>query len=892
MNGVIFFTARQLTRKVRRSLSILGALTLAVAMAAAILLYISGSAADLTQTALRPVAADLVAHATTGTVDPEALAAAYGTTAGVTTAEPLVAADFASLTSANGDTSTSPGRLFATTGNFVRQFPFVVTTEGSFTQDGILLAEASATRLGVHIGDDVRLAISGDAKVYQVTGILDSAAAEPLFASGDPNFEGDFSVVPDIVVMPYILYRGDSATTVLPTGPAATSPADAQVYVQLDRSRFAGDPPAAQKQIDAVARALERQNTGHVKVTNNDDAALKHAKQDILGAKVLFIFLGLPGIAVAGFLAQAASQVFREESRRDVGLLRARGARPRQIYAMAMLSALVLGLAASAAGTGIGAASASFATSGGSFGPSRLVNTLLLTIPVTVVVSLLAVIVPAVLGLKNDITDERRLVQRAAGAPFWERFGLDFAALALSAVFFLITYLAGGFRPTTAEGQSISLAFYVFLGPLFLWTGLTLVLLRYLGRFLPVSTRLLRRVIPMNGFGGVAATDVSRRPQLAGLITAVVALTFAFGISTLAFTSTYAQERARDSRFAVGSDIRVTVSSAGTNATTSIAPALQQPGVVAFSGFVRDTSAFVGSKRQTMYGIDVASFRAAAYLPDSFFANGSAARTLDALAATPNGVLVSREEAIAFNILVGDPLFVRLTSTDAGGHRDVQLTVVGITNRFPTSSQDSDFIMNRDTMAAAANRPQPRSDVYLVKVAKADASAVAGSIQSAMPAGAVAKFQDVKTVARTDESSLTNLNVVGLGGIQRFFGYALVAGAMFAFVATLITTRRKDLSSMRALGASLGQVRGFVVVQAVTVAAASLAIGVPVGMLLGWVNVRLLAIIFPIPIDHTVLFSMSAALFVAGALVAVVVALVAASTAIGRTSVGTVLRDQ
>ena len=115
---------------------------------------------------------------------------------------------------------------------------------------------------------------------------------------------------------------------------------------------------------------------------------------------------------------------------------------------------------------------------------------------------------------------------------------------------------------------------------------------------------------------------------------------------------------------------------------------------------------------------------------------------------------------------------------------------------------------------------------------------------------------------------------------------------MFAFVATLISTRKKDLSTMRALGASLGQVRRFVAAQAVAVAATSLAVGVPVGLALGWVLVRLLAIIFPIPIDHTVLISGGSFLFLAGSLGTVVLALLAASAAIARTSVGATLRDQ
>lgn len=893
MNGVVYFTLRQLSRNLRRSLAILGGLTLAVAMAVSTLLYVSGSAGGLTETALRPLAVDLVARGTNDRVDPQVLAQAYRSQAGVRVAEPLVAADFASLSSSDGARTTPPGRVFAVSPEFVRLFPFVMTTGGAFSADGILLSEASAVRLGVRPGDSVRLAISGEARTYRVAGLLNSAAAEPLFAGGDANFEGEYAVVPDVVIMPYALYRADSSTTIAPTAPGARAPADAQVYLQIDRSQFAGDPPTAQRQIDSFARKLERLKTGQVRITNNDSAALSRAMTDVLGAKVLFIFLGLPGIAVAGFLAYAASQVFREESRREVGLLRARGAGPRQVYFTAAVAAALLGAAGSLLGSALGAVAAVSAVGPGSIGAAQVVNAMLIAIPIALAVAFLAVMLPTILGLRREINDERRVVQRGQKAPAWQRFGLDMVALVAAMLFFAVTLLAGGFKPTNAEGESITLAFYVFLGPLFLWIGVTLFSLRYVGRLMPLFIDRAGRLFRFDGFGNVAARDLARRPQLASLITVVVALTLAFGVSLLAFTNTFAQERLRDSRYAVGSDIRVTLSSAGTNGPAAVEPAFRRQPVAGYSGFLRDTNALVGSRRQTVYGVDVASFRTTAYLPDSFFANGSAARTLDALAATPNGVLVSREEAAAFNIVLGDPLFVRLSSADPSGYRDVELKVVGIIKYFPTSSQDSDFIINRAAMAAAAGRTDGRSDIYLVKVAPgAVPGDVSRAIQGDLAAGTVARFEDVQTAARVNESSLTNLNVTGLGGIQQTFGYALVGGALLAFVATLISTRMRDLSTMRALGASLGQVRRFVAVQAAAVAVASLVVGVPVGLALGWVLVRLLAIIFPIPVEQPVLISRDTLLFVGVSLATVVLAILAASAVLGRTVIGTKLRDQ
>ena len=99
---------------------------------------------------------------------------------------------------------------------------------------------------------------------------------------------------------------------------------------------------------------------------------------------------------------------------------------------------------------------------------------------------------------------ERAETARSAtsgSAPVWQRYWLDAVALGLAAAFFLITYLTGGFKPANAEGQSISLAFYVFLGPLFLWVGLTLSMQRVVGRQLPRLLALAARALRLGGFG-------------------------------------------------------------------------------------------------------------------------------------------------------------------------------------------------------------------------------------------------------------------------------------------------------------------------------------------------------------------------------------------------------
>ena len=71
------------------------------------------------------------------------------------------------------------------------------------------------------------------------------------------------------------------------------------------------------------------------------------------------------------------------------------------------------------------------------------------------------------------------------------------------------------------------------------------------------------------------------------------------------------------------------------------------------------------------------------------FAPGSARQTLDALANTPNGVIISAEQAQKYNIFVGDPVLLRLYNRVSKQYADVKAQTVGLFVYFPTSSQNS-----------------------------------------------------------------------------------------------------------------------------------------------------------------------------------------------------------
>ena len=907
--GILGYTMRLLLRSPGRSLALVAGLALGVALVVSVLFFVDSSSRQLTQTAIAPVPVDMVGHATVATVDEAAILSGFRSQPGVASVEPLDAVDFSAASKAGAPTQkTPPGRIFAIDPSFLKSFDLLAVGSGSFTTDGVLVSEATASRLSLKAGDTITIDVPALATPYQakVTGILDTSRAEPLFLSGDPTKEGEFQIVSDIVVMDRALFnkdlRGPLLATVAPpaSNPAAAPPKgtvtgalpiDAQQYIKVDRSKLPANPNDARIQIDGTRRALERQFTGEVKVVSNVGSVLARAKSDVLSAKLLFIFLGLPGVALAIFLARYASELYGEAQRREIGLLRARGASTPQVIGIAGISAAILGLAGSALGIGLGALVSVLARGSNALADTSA-STFIGIAPWALLAGLLMAVVsgfvPAWAALRENVMAERRRIKRTEKPPLWKRMWLDVGMLVLAGVVLIVVKIVGGFKPTGTEGQAISLSFYLFLAPLFLWIGLTLFMQRVLVRFIPAFAKAAAG--KSSGLGQVAARGMGWRVNRLSSAITVIALTMSFGVSLALFTSTYAAEKQTDVHYVVGSDVRVTPA-LGSAQDPAIEKKLLVPGARSVTGVTRDTKALVGSERQTVYGIDVLMFSATAFLPDSFVQGGDAAGVLTKLKDTPNGVIMNRDAATKFNILVGDPVLVRL-STAAGGYADVRLQAVGIIKFFPTSSQDSDFIMNRTLMAQT--RGTSASDFYLVRAdgTELGAAAVSAEIKPLFGTTSPARIEDLKTVLKVDESSLTSLNLGGLGTIERIFTLVIAFAGFGIFLLAAIAERAKEYSTMRAIGASPGQLRKLLLVEGGSIMLFGVLLSVPAGFLIASVLITLLTSIFLLPVGGLSISIGPLALLVGASAAALAVALGLASRALSRLSLGTALREE
>ncbi len=873
---------RLVTRNGRRSRTYVFGLALAVGLFAGILFFVDGATRRMTTAAIAPVSLDLVAHAVNPADAYADLAPAIAAKSGILAAETVVSADFASAGKPGQPKLSPSGRIFALAPSWFKKFDLVQVQRGSFVAGGAVISEAMALSEGITLGDTIAFNFAGIDRpvILPVSGIAAMDKADPLFSTAT---EAENALVTDVAFVDLGWFnatlRGPLQAMVA-NPPASLAPGavliDPQVDIKINRDLLPSDPTLAALHTDSLRRSVERLFSGRIKAVDNLSGALVTASSDVLSARILFIFLGLPGILLAAWLSKFAAELFADSQRREISLLRTRGARPLQIGTIIALSSLFLAVAGSILGllVGLGLLSLAGAFSGGQgFSPlaigfdwSAFYRSALIAFLAGLVLTFLAAFLPTMGTLRSEISQERRSTRRSEKAPFWKRTWLDVAALVASGVVLFVTSLNGGFKPTGNEGQAISLAFYIFLAPLFAWIGLTLLTLRVLEKTLASSATAIAMLFArlFGRIGETAGKSLSRRAQKVSAAATVIALTLSFGVSLILFQRTYTVEKQRDAQYIVGADIRVTPAQSTPQAAT-FTQSLLLPGVAANTAVTRDTKALIGSELNTVYGIDVPSFKKTAYLPDSFFVDGSAPKTiaamrdrkttfapgsaatiLGALAATTNGVLISVEQAEKYDILIGDPVLMRLYNRAANRYVDLKAVAVGFFTYFPTSSQDSDFIINRDFMTTATGASM---DYFLIKTDGTRATTlrvsaeIAGTFGKSMPI----RVQNTETVIKVDSSSMTSLNLDGLGIMELVYSVIVATIGLAVFLLAMVNERRREFGAMRALGADLRTLRRFLFAEATAIGGLSLVVGAGIGFILARLLVTLLSVIFTIP---------------------------------------------
>ena len=816
-------------------------IALAVSLVATLGFFLVGSSGTMTARAIAGVPIDWQVEVLPG-ADPAVIRAAISKAASVAALQDTFYAKTAGFQASTGGTvqTTGPGKVLGIGADYRNSFPKEIRLlSGSL--GGALIAQQTASNLHVGPGDTVTVERIGLAPVtVTVAGVVDLPDADALFQGvGLPRQAAPQAPPDNVLILPadqwHALFDAQAANR-----PDSTR---LQLHVRLDHAMLPAQPVSAFLHVAAAARNLEAQVAGRALVANTLGARLDAVRGDSLYATVLFLFLGLPGVAIAAAVTAGVAASGADRRRADQALLRIRGATAGRILWLGagepVLAAGVGGVLA--LGTAYGFARLALP----GFGAGTALPTAIAALAVGFALALALLLVPAARSLRRDaVAGTRRPVGRT-GAAWWQRIWLDILLLAAAGLLFWQTASSGYQIVLAPEGVPATAVDYkAFIAPALFWAGSALFLARLAGWALSRSAGPVRWITDrVSGpLASVVCRALAHQRRRITLGIAMTALAIAFGTSTAIFNATYAAQARVDAELTNGADVAVRGTAA--NPAGPHAATLGSVQGIAAEEPMLHRFAYVGTDLQDLYGIDTAGIGNVTHLADAYFRGASARAILDRLAQTPDGVLVSEETVKDFQLSEGDLINLRLMSATDHQYHAVPFHFIGVAREFPTAPKDSFLVANAAYVARMTGNPA--AEDLLIR-ARTDPTALATAVRDRLVGVPGVQVTDIGSVTHIIGSSLTAVNLGSLTAIELVFA-VLMAGASAGLMLALgFNDRRRAFAVLAAIGAKPAQLRGFLWAEGGVVFAIGGTLGLVVGTAVAWMLVKLLSGVFDPP---------------------------------------------
>ena len=838
-------TTRWLTGLVRRRpMELLVAavsIALTIAFVASLGSFVTQSHAALTVRAAASVPVDWQVQVTP-----------QGDTAGVTKdvrALPGVRAvegvDFAHVkalrsTGAQGARSTGAAYVVSISPAYSKTFPGELRHLLGATT-GSMLFQQTAANLAAEPGGQITVRTVSGSHPLKVDGIVDLPAEDSFFQVVGLAPGAGVSAPPDnVVLVSPAVFRSVIGNT----------PVVHQLHVGFTHGGLPADPQTAAIAVQGRANNFQAAVAGGALVGDNLGTALTLAGEDANYANLLFLLLGLPGLALAAVVAGLVVALRADRRRREIALLRLRGASVWGVVRIVAGESLAVAALGAALGVPLALLAIRLAL------PPGTPLSLGWTIAAVVSGLLLALATQAGAVLRLALGRERTGVAAEAsrgersGTPWPLRAGLDLILLTGAAISFALTARSGYQVVLAPEGIPQTQVNYAALaGPALAWPGLALLVWR-------ITAWITSRRTGRWAWGGAGtapeleAAALRQRRRVIARGAAGLAVALGLAVSTAIFTSTYDAQARLDVALTVGSDVAVVEppgSTAGPQAAAAIARA---PGVTAVEP-LQHRFGYVGPDLQDLYGVQADTFARVGPLQDAFVPGSTIATTLAALQRTPDGVLLSAETLHDYQLHTGDLIRIRLQTGADHTYRPVDFHVVGQVTEWPTAPKDSFIVAN-----AGYVTQQTGSDAVGTFLASSTTpGATAAALRSQLSATSGARVQDISTAGAgvTSAAGLAGTDLSGLSRLELGFGVLLALACSGLALLGGIVERRRALVLLAALGASARQRGRFLATEARAMVVAGVAGGAAIGTTIAYLLVKVLTGIFdPAPASATI----------------------------------------
>jgi putative ABC transport system permease protein len=699
---------------------------------------------------------------------------------------------------------------------------------------GVLLLQQTAANLAAAPGDVFSVQTARTRRTLSVDGVVEMPAADSFFQVVGLAPGAGVSAPPDnVVLVPPSMFRSVVGSTSVVE----------QLHVGFRHDGLPADPQKAALLIQGRMNHLQAAVAGGALIGDNLGTALTAAGEDARYAELLFLLLGLPALTLAIVVAALVMSLRSDRRRRELALLRLRGASSpailRIICSEAILTALLgvlLGIPmawvvihfALPAETPLSAGWTWAAGLGGLF--------LALGIQSAGVFKLIA-------GRGRPAVAAEAAGGPRTASPWPLRAGLDVVLLLAAGLAFALT-ASGGYQVVLApEGVPTTQVNYAALaGPAFAWPGLALLVWRLTAWAMKRRTGRWSRARD-GAAPELEAAAVRRRRRVIARGAAGLAVSLGLVMSTAVFASTYRAQARVDVALTVGSDVAVVEPSGGSVGPSEASALARARGVRAVEP-LQHRFAYVGPDLQDIYGVRASTFSRVAPLQDTFMPGSTVAATLRKLERTPDGVLLSAETLHDYQLHAGDLIRMRLQTGKDQAYRAVPFHVIGQVNEWPTAPKDSFIVANADYLAKTTGSDAVGSFL----VSSSSPAATASSLRS-MLSGSGAQVHDTTSEDAhvTSASGLAATDLTGLSRIELGFGALMALACSGLALLGGIIERRRALVLLAALGASARQRGRFLTAEAEGLVIWGVAGGIAIGAVISFMLVKVLTGIFDPP---------------------------------------------
>jgi putative ABC transport system permease protein len=736
-------------------------------------------------------------------------------------------------TGAQGARTTGAGYVVSIPTSYAATFPGELRHLLGATS-GTMLFQQTAANLAAEPGARITVHSASGAKPLKIDGIVDMPAEDSFFQVVGLAPGAGVSAPPDnVVLVPPAVFRTVVGNTT----------AVHQFHVRFSHTTLPSDPQTAAILIQDRANHFQADVAGGALVGDNLGAALTLAGEDARYANLLFLLLGSPGLALAAVVAGLVVALRSDRRRREIALLRLRGASVTQVMRIFAGEASATAVLGSVLGVPLALLAIRLALpSGAQLSTGWTVAAVIGGLVLAFATQSGAVIR---LALGRDRTSVAAEASRAdqTGTPWPLKAGLDVILLAGAAVSFWLTARDGYQVVLAPEGIPQTQVNYAALaGPALAWPGLALLVWRITAWITSRRTGRWSR-----GRAGTApeleAAAVRRRQRVIARGAAGLAVALGLAVSTAIFTSTYDAQARLDVALTVGSDVAVVEPPGSTVGPKTAAVVAQTAGVKAVAP-LQHRFGYVGPDLQDLYGVKASTFARAAPLQDAFVPGSTITRTLDLLRSTPDGVLLSAETLHDYQLHPGDLIRIRLQRGARHLYRPVNFHVVGQVTEWPTAPKDSFIVANADYITQ-----QTGSDAVGAFLVSTDTPTATAAALRATLAGTGATVLDTSSAGSTvtSASGLAGTDLSGLSRIELGFGIALALACSGLALLGGIVERRRALVLLAALGATARQRGRFLSSEARAMVVSGIVGGAVIGTTIAYLLVKVLTGIFDPP---------------------------------------------